>query len=355
MSRPESDIADPDPGRWRRRARTVPSMLVATVVALGAAPVVLPALAVVDLARGRRRQPLVRSARFALRYLVNDSAEVLLAPMLWVGSRLHPGAGTERYRRVQAWSIRTLADAADRRLGIRVDPDAGTPAEPGSGPLIVLTRHASLLDAGLPSLLFGLDSDWQVRGVVMREALVDPGFDLLYRRLGSVFIDRDDGPAARNALAVLSGATGADDVVTIYPEGRLFRPQILDRSLERLTERDPARAERLAGLRHVLPPRPGGVLALLDALPEADVVVIGHAGFEAAGSVAEVVRRVPLDVTVEVMSRRFARAAIPTDRDERIRWLDERWLDLDAWIHDRVDGHLDEFDARPNPAGEATP
>ncbi len=336
MNQPMSETVDP--GRWRRRARTVPTVVGATILGFATAPVSIPVLALVDLVRGRPRLPMVRTVRFALRYLANDTAEILLAPLLWVGARLDGHAGTERYRRVQSWSIRTLAEASERRLGIRIDPGAEPPAEAGSGPLIVLTRHVSLLDSGLPSLLFGLDSAWKVRGVVMREALADPGFDLMYRPLGSVFIDRDAGPSARQALATLSEADGVDDVVTIYPEGRLFRQDLLERSLARLAQTDPSRAGRLSGLRHVLPPRPGGVLALLDALPGADVVVIGHVGFERAASSVDLFRRAPLDVAVRVMTRRFARADIPIEHDDRIRWLDERWLELDTWIDQQVDG-----------------
>ncbi len=323
-----------DPNRWRRRARTVPAMLAMTAGALLAAPLALPLTAVLDLVRGRRRLPGVRAGLFGLRYLVNDSAEIIVAPLLWIGARRPTGssAGLARYRCVQTWSVRSLAAAADGWIGVRLDPSAQVPVEPGQGPLIVLVRHVSMLDASVPSLLLGLDSPWQIRSIVTDDVLADPGFDLIYQPLGTVFIDRDEGASARRIIAGFSEHDGPDDVVTIYPEGRLFRPSVLARSLERLAERSPERAERLAGLRHVLPPRPGGTLALLDALPTADVLLVGHVGFEPVASISDMARTAPIDTEVRILVRRIPRSSVPTADADRVAWLDALWLDLDDWL-----------------------
>ena len=64
----------------------------------------------------------------------------------------------------------------------------------------------------------------------------------------------------------------------IYPEGRLFTPAVHERSMARLAGKDPERAERLAKLDRMLPPRPGGLFTLLDAVPAADLVVVGTHG-----------------------------------------------------------------------------
>jgi 1-acyl-sn-glycerol-3-phosphate acyltransferase len=283
--------------------------------------------------RGRPRLPTVRTALFALRYGINDSIEIVVAPFLRIlRPVLGPTHGSRPYRMVQRWSIRTLAQAADRLLGVRLDRAAALPVPAGTGPLIVISRHVSLLDASLPSLVFGLDSAWQVRGVVTDDALADPGFDLIYPALGTVFIDRDDARTARAVLAAMARFDGADDVVTIFPEGRLFRPDVLARSLDRMRDSNPGRHERLAGLRHVLPPRPGGVLALLAALPTADVVVLGHVGFEAVASLRDMTRVAPIDTTVILNVRRIRRSEVPVTPDEQVVWLDRIWLELDDWI-----------------------
>ena len=100
----------------------------------------------------------------------------------------------------------------------------------------------------------------------------------------------------------------------------------------RLGESDPERAERLAGLSHVLPPRPGGVISLLRGAPRADVVVLAHAGFEQIPSLSELARTAPVDKAIRVRVRRIPRCEVPEDDAGRVAWLDGEWLSLDAWV-----------------------
>lgn len=315
-------------------------MLWVTACAFAFAPFVAPVLVATDLARGRVRLPRLRLYGVALQYLFNDSVEIVLAPALWAaagfGTRISSRSSQRRHARVQRWSIDVLARRAEQLLGIRVEvagADALSPA-----PAIVLSRHVSLADASLPVLLYGPEVGYDARGVIMAEMLTDPGFDLLYGRLGSVFVDRDRGDDAQRAIRRLGEGLDDRSVAVICPEGRLFRPVALERALARLEQTDPVRAERLGGLRHVLPPRPGGVLSLLDGAPDADVVVIAHAGFEEVPSVAELSRRAPLDQAIQVAVRRVPRAQIPDDPDGRVKWLDEEWLLLDQWVEQQVHG-----------------
>ena len=308
-------------------------MLGATAAGVLFAPVLLPAAVAADLVRGRRRLPSARVYLFALHYALNDSAEILLAGPYWLlagfGRRLDRPASIARHQALQWWSLRTLARSGERLLGVRVDIDDTGVAALAPGPVIVLCRHVSIVDASLPALLYQRRG-FHVRGVIMAELLADPGFDLLYGRLGSVFIPRHNGPEARRSVARLGRGLDAATAAAIFPEGRLFRPDALTRALARLATGDPARAERLAGLRHVLPPRPGGVLALLDAAPGADVVVLNHTGLDDHPRFADLARAVPLRVPIKVTARRIARADVPMADDERVAWLDGVWLAVDA-------------------------
>ncbi len=96
--------------------------------------------------------------------------------------------------------------------------------------------------------------------------------------------------------------------------------------------RDPVRAARLAELRHVLPPRPGGFNALLDAAPGADVIVVAHAGLDDYPRLALLARNAPLRDPITVAAWRSTRAAIPDDHRERTEWLDAQWQRIDEWI-----------------------
>ena len=310
-------------------------MLFATGAALVCLPVAIPIIAVTDLVGGRWQLPTVRVYLFLAQYALNDSVEILIAPCYWIlasfGTRLDARASVRRHERVQTWSIALLARRAEQLLGIRVELDEMTGDIFEPGPVIVLCRHVSVLDASLPALLYQ-QRGYHVRHVIMAEMLADPGFDLLYRRVGSTFIPRDNGPEARRAVAQLGATLDRSTVAVIFPEGRTYRPELLGKIRTKLTLSDPTRAEQLTGLRHVLPIRPGGVSALLDAAPDADIVVIAHVGLDKDPDLRSLARRVPLADPVLVSAWRTTRDLVPTDPGDRTRWLDETWQRVDDWI-----------------------
>jgi len=321
--------------RWKRRAVTIPTMLAATVVAVAGLPVMLLAFAVADVVRGRWQFPTVRVYLFVTQYAINDSAEILISPWYWLlagfGTRLDSPASIRRHERIQSWSIDLLARRAAQLLGVRIETDDKVADVLEPAPAIVMCRHVNLLDASLPALLYQ-PRGYHVRSVIMAELLADPGFDLLYRRLGSIFIPRDNSPYARSAVAELGRTLDRSTVAVIFPEGRLYRPELLTRLQTKLSESDPDRASRLAGLRHILPIRPGGVSALLDAAPDADIVVIAHTGLDAYPDFKTLARHCPLTAPVRVTACRIPHTKVPADPADRIEWLDATWQNVDDWI-----------------------
>jgi 1-acyl-sn-glycerol-3-phosphate acyltransferase len=330
---------EPPAEKWKRRRVTIPTMLGATAATLILAPIIVPTATVWDALRLRWRFPTIRVYLFVTQYLINDTVEILAAGPLWIlagfGSTLDSPTSRRRHQRLQAWSIAVLARRAQRLLGVRIDTDPDINATLTPGPAIVVCRHVSLFDASLPSLLYH-QLGYHTRGVIMAELLADPGFDLLYQRAGSVFIPRDNNPDAIPTAATIGVDLDERTVAVIFPEGRLYRSDILARSLERLAERDPERAQRLTGLAHLLPPRPGGLNALLDTAPTADVVVINHAGLDRYPAFADIARHAPLDRPIRVNARRIAREAVPADHRERTTWLDALWLDMDRWVDEQL-------------------
>ena len=318
---------------------TIPTLLIAASATFASAPLVIPLVVAGDVIRRPPRLPMLRVYGFLAQYLFNDSTEILLAGPLWVlaglGTRLDTEPSRRRHERLQAWSIRILAKRAERLLGISHVFDPNSEAALGPGPAIVLCRHVNVFDASLPSLLYQRIG-CHTRGVIMAELLADPGFDLLYQRTGSVFIARDGTPSARRHVQSLGEGLDVRTVAVIFPEGRLFRHDALERAMVRLLERSPERAARLASLRHLLPPRPAGFLGLLDAAPSADVVIINHFGFDDVPALADLARGAPLDLEIQVSVRRFARETVPVSADERIEWLDARWVEMDQWVEGRL-------------------
>ena len=204
-------------------------MLVATAVALGGLPIILPATALADLLRLRFRLPTTRIYLFFLQYLVNDTVEIVAAPVLWLraglGTRLGSAASVERHERLQWWSLRLLQRRADRLLGLRLQIEGDDLDGLLPGPVIALARHVSLFDASLPGLLFQ-SQGIHVRGAIMAEMLADPGFDLIYARSGSVFLPRDRGDVALAEVRRMTAGIDANTALVIFPEGRLFRPEV---------------------------------------------------------------------------------------------------------------------------------
>jgi 1-acyl-sn-glycerol-3-phosphate acyltransferase len=307
-------------------------MLGATAVAVFGFPILAPAAIAWDLARLRRRLPTLRLYAFVLQYLVNDTIEILAAPFLWIaagfGTRLSSPKSLQRHEQLQTWSVETLTRRAEKLLRLTVTIDETSLAAAAPGPVIVLSRHVSIFDSSLPGILCAR-AGLRPSGVIMAELLADPGFDLIYGRLGSVFIPRDDGTAARAAISAMTAGADEQSAFIIYPEGRLFGPARLERIMERMRTDDPLRASRLADLTHLLPPRPGGVLALLAALPEADVVLVDHEGLDAVPRLKHLATRIPADAEITVSATRIPRGEIPINPAEQVLWLDQLWLALE--------------------------
>jgi len=326
--------AEPFVSRWKRRSRTIPLMVGVTIVGVLASPAILIVAATVDIAKLRFRLPTVRVTLFLLQYGINDSVEILLAPIYWTlagfGTRLHQPTSSARHERLQQWSIDVLARRAESLLGLRLDIDPASTAALTPGPVIVLCRHVNIVDASLPTLLYQR-LGYRTRGVIMAELLADPGFDLIYTRTGSVFIPPDNGPEAIDMIRTLGQSVDSTTAVVIFPEGRLFRPDRLQRAKARLALENTERAARLASLEHVLPPRPGGVLALLDRIP-ADIVVIAHSGLDQFASFTDLANAVPLRNPIRITAWRVPVDQIPTGDVERIVWLDEQWLLVDNMV-----------------------
>ena len=320
----------------KRRGLSIPTVIAALVVAVVGAPIVVPAAFAVDVVRGRFRLPLVRLWAFLVQFLVLDLFAVLSAGLLWLafgfGRRLDGPRSVAVHGRVQWWWASKVLAAAGRTLGLRFEIDSPEALSPG--PLVVIGRHCSYGDALLPAVLFGHRHRLQLRYVLTLGLAWVPALDLYGHRLRNHFVNRRAGAGAELlAVGRLARGMSHGDAAVIFPEGQFFTPDRHARAVARLAEDDPDLARRAEALRHVLPPRPGGVLALLGGAPAGtDVVLLGHVGFEGFSTVADLVRNVPLPHPVRVRTWRFAAADLPRARRERVDWLYERWEQLDGWV-----------------------
>lgn len=205
----------------------------------------------------------------------------------------------------------------------------------GKGPVIVFARHASVVDNGVPAMLVSRPHGLDLRYVLKSSLQALPTLDIGARWVPTCFVRRGSSDPAREIERVRTLAKGLDgerDGVLIFPEGTRFTRRKLAALQADAKATSPEQAARAAGFRNLLPPRPGGPVALLEEAPHAAVVVCGHVGLDEFHDVREIWRGDLVGTQVHVRFWRYERTELPTDREELVAWLFERWQALDDWI-----------------------
>jgi 1-acyl-sn-glycerol-3-phosphate acyltransferase len=289
-----------------------------------------------DAASGRvRLLPRTRALAFFAHYMGCELVGMLLAAAIWVGTAGGRIGGIARYTDgnmwLQRWWTDSLFHGGFAIFSMRVEAEGLELAR--LGPYILFVRHSSTADTVLGAALLGNPCRVQLRHVFKRELLWDPCLDVAGHRLRHAFIDRKSrsGKSEIDAIAALARDLGERSGVLIYPEGTRFSAAKRDRAVASLRAKGMnALADIAAKFVAVLPPRLAGPLALIDAAPGVDVVVLEHTGFEGASTFARFWSGELIGRTIRVRVRRIAAATIPaTDRD---RWLFETWAETDRWV-----------------------
>jgi 1-acyl-sn-glycerol-3-phosphate acyltransferase len=216
----------------------------------------------------------------------------------------------------------------------------------GPGPVLVMIRHASIIDNALPDVIIGGAHGIGFRFVIKQELRMLPTIDIGGRCVPTLFIRRASGDttAELERLRPLTERLAPDDGLLIYPEGTRCTAEKLARAKEIIAERQPAIAPLAEPLRHLLPPRLGGVLTLLELSRDAvtvdgsdvDVVVFGHVGLDGFEYVSDIWSGGLVNTTVRMKFWRYPASGIPADRDELIAWLYGVWQTLDDWIDESI-------------------
>ena len=314
----------------RRRALTIPALFGIALALTLLAPVWIVVAAALDAVRLRVRLPTVRLLAFAWCWAWLEIAGVMVAGWLWATGRR---SDRDRHYALQRWWVRRLIGAlrATTGVGIRtLDSAALAP-----GPVVLLSRHASLADSVVSAWVATEMAHLNPHFVLKRELLLDPCLDIVGNRLPNHFLDRSatDSTAELDALRRMSASLSTDAVAIIFPEGTRATPTKGARALEKIAERDPQRAQRLSALQHLIPPRPAGSAALLEGCPDADVCLAWHVGFDGldtfSGILRHLARRPP---PIEFHVERIPREHVPEGEAFTV-WLDQQWLCLDGYVH----------------------
>ena len=172
--------------------------------------------------------------------------------------------------------------------------------------------------------MYGQPRDRHLRYVLKRELLFDPCLDIVGNRLPNFFVDRfsDDPARERDGVASLLTGLSRSEGVVIYPEGTRFSAAKREKVLKKLSGDDRIRAQRWT---HLLPPRYGGILALLQANPQLDLLFCAHVGLEGSADFFSLINGSWVNSKIRVHFWRVPFADIPVDLDGQRNFVVESW------------------------------
>ena len=323
-----------------RRLVVAPAVIALTVVLWVTLPLwLLGAAALSPVLPGRWRT--LRLLWVVVVYLTFQTLLLAVLLGLWLASGFgwkirSPYFAGIHYDLVQGTLIVFFREAR-RVLALRIRTDGPHPARVPERPVLVMCRHAGPGDSFI--LMYAL-LHWYHREprVVLKNTLAwDPAIDVILRRIPASFISPNPakGEDLESQIAALATDLDRNDAFVIFPEGGNFTAARRAKGIARLRKlgltRMARRAERMT---HVLAPRPGGVLAALEAAPDADVLVVAHTGLDHLVTVSDVWRSLPMDKQITMRWWEVSRDDIPEGREARIDWLYGWWERVDAWIEE---------------------
>ena len=336
----------PDEGSSRRRLirrlRGIPLEILAFVLVTLLLPVLLILAAALDAALWViRRKPWVglRLVAFLWWFLFGELQA--LAGILWVWIRSGgPFGGDSERRRLGIYNLR-IHWARTHLAGIRVLFNLRFEVEDlalaGPGPVVIMIRHASIIDNTVPDALIAHAHGLGLRYVIKQELQMIPTIDIAGRWVPTNFVRRASGDTVGEVdrLRELARDLGAGEGILIYPEGTRQTEAKLARAKQRIAESQPDVAPLAERLQNLLPPRLGGPLALLEETSGTDVVFCAHVGFDGFAAVGDIWSGGLVGRTISVRFWRCPAAEIPAGREQRIAWLYENWQRLDDWVGER--------------------
>ncbi len=314
-----------------RRLITIPASLAMFAVLSVGLPLVITTALVVDAVRAALfRKPAMASRLtvFLWLYLLGEMwALVALAGAGLLGGRRSVDITFRLQSAWVAWTFAAMRLAFD--LSFRVEGLEQVPP----APILVLARHASLVDTMLPGRYIGREHGIRLRYILKKELLVDPALDIGGNRLPNHFVDRGSGDSESETAAIRALAEGMADSegMMIYPEGTRYSDEKRQRYVAPLIRKGGSIGEIASGYERVLPPRPGGTLAILEATA-ADVVVLAHRGLEGFARVKDMWSGGLVGSQIDVRFWRVPRRDIPEGGAERVEWLYRLWSDIDSWV-----------------------
>lgn len=305
--------------------------MVVAVVATMSAPIWVALAVVIDAARLRWRFPVARLLLFGWYWSIIECAGVLISFALWMSGQSN---NQVLHYRLMGWWAGKLMTGLRIAMSASIDVDDTGAFEEGNA--VVLCRHASLADSLVSAWVICTKRGLSPRYVLKRELLWDPCLDIVGLRVPNYFVDRGSQQSTNELAAVtrLSAELAISDVAVIFPEGTRSSDAKRNRAIEKIRDQSPERLAATEGLRHLIPVRPSGTLALLDGAPHADLVIAWHTGFDGLSTFGGVITALGRsDVRIVFRARRLQRSLLP---DVNVAWLDDVWAKMDREVYEQL-------------------
>lgn len=311
--------------RFARRALTIPAVGLGLVTVIATLPVLLALAVTVDVVRRSRSASTVRLLAFGVCFFITESVGIAMLFGVFLATLFRESrreALTVKVQRVYTamhwWFVQAV-------YHVHGEVEGGELA--ASGPMIVMVRHVSLVDVLVPGVFIANPHRIALRYALKRELLWLPCLDIAGHWIRNHFVARGGVDTAGDVGGVRALKTGLGERsgVLLFPEGTRFNAKAREKALARKTPG----ADRL---KHLLPMRPGGALAVLDAGAPCDVVFVGHHGLEGLVKLEDIWLGNLLGRTLRVKLWRESAASIPAGAEARLAWLQQHWERLDAWL-----------------------
>ncbi|MBW2159495.1 MAG: 1-acyl-sn-glycerol-3-phosphate acyltransferase [Deltaproteobacteria bacterium] len=313
---------------WRR-IMTVSACLVLWVLLTALAPLWIPVAFLVGVVR-RCSFVVLRLLMFFWVYLAIELMGLVAATGIYLITPRNIERRHGLFFSLECWWGGSLFDWLSRFLSLSTSIEGDEQILPG--PVLVFMRHASLIDTALPVAFISRAKGLRLRYVFKRELLVDPCIDVAGHASPNYFIDRGGSAQAELAgVRKLADHLG-DEGVLLYPEGTRFTERKKRIALKRLAKTHPELVTMAESFKHSLPPKAGGALTLLDAAPQADVLIVAHRGLEGLAEVADLLSGAVVGQRVEIRIWRINAADIPQGEARR-RWLFDWWKRVDDFVY----------------------
>lgn len=303
-----------------RRSVTVPSYVVGWLAMTTLSPLWILIGGLAGVAR-RRSFVVLRLLAFLWYYLTT----ALLVLSAYAVCRVILGDSEERVLRLSTRYGNALFRGCARLLSLRVEIEGD--GVDLCGPLIVLVRHTSIVDAAIPAMVFAA-SGTQLRYVLRRELVLDPWIDVATSSGTHCLVNRSGSPVATARKIAALGKSIGEHAIVLYPEGTRFSAAKRVAAIEALRETRAELADLAESMVNVLPPKPVGVLQLL-SVSAADCLVVSHRGLDGFSGPRDFLGGHVVGKRIHVGLHRVRTACVAPE--DRTLWLFRLWHDVDQY------------------------